>query len=354
MYAVAARLDPDSYLALATVTFREMVAAGITCVGEFHYLHHQPDGTPYDDPNAMGRALIEAARTAGLRITLLDTCYLTAGHRPAGRGRAAPVQRRRRRRLGARGSPRSSAPTVRGSAAPTTRSARCRATRCGRGTAVAAAHPPLRAGRGERAVPGGVRHDARRRSSPRRATSRERNTLVHATHLTDDDVRLIGEARRVRRLLPDDRARPRRRHRPEPRAARRRRAGSRSAPTATRSSTCSRRCARSSSTSGSPRSSAGTGPPPSCSTAGDPARLPRLGRRRPDRGRLPRRPGHDRRPTACAPPGPAPTSTPPSSPPSPRTSPTSSSTAASSSGEGDREQLGRDLADRDRPDLGDA
>src|SRR6478609_9362577 len=79
MYAVAARLDPDSYLALATVTFREMVAAGVTCVGEFHYLHHQPDGTPYDDPNAMGHALIEAAGEAGLRITLLDTCYLTAG-----------------------------------------------------------------------------------------------------------------------------------------------------------------------------------------------------------------------------------------------------------------------------------
>ena len=62
MYDVAARLDPDSYLDLATVTYREMVAAGITAVGEFHYLHHQPDGTPYDDPNAMGLALIEAAR----------------------------------------------------------------------------------------------------------------------------------------------------------------------------------------------------------------------------------------------------------------------------------------------------
>jgi formiminoglutamate deiminase len=79
MYDVAARLDPDSYLELATATFREMVAAGITTVGEFHYLHHQLDGTPYDDPNAMGRALVEAAGRAGIRITLLDTCYLTAG-----------------------------------------------------------------------------------------------------------------------------------------------------------------------------------------------------------------------------------------------------------------------------------
>ena len=79
MYSVAERLDPDTYLTLATATFREMVAAGITCVGEFHYLHHQPDGRPYDDPNAMGLALIEAARVAGLRITLLDTLYLSSG-----------------------------------------------------------------------------------------------------------------------------------------------------------------------------------------------------------------------------------------------------------------------------------
>ncbi len=79
MYAVAARLTPDTYFDLALATYREMVATGITSVGEFHYLHHQPDGTPYDDPNAMGHALIEAAKQAGLRITLLDTCYLAAG-----------------------------------------------------------------------------------------------------------------------------------------------------------------------------------------------------------------------------------------------------------------------------------
>lgn len=79
MYSVAERLDPDSYLTLATATFREMVAAGITSVGEFHYLHHQRDGRPYDEPNAMGLALVEAARIAGLRITLLDTLYLSSG-----------------------------------------------------------------------------------------------------------------------------------------------------------------------------------------------------------------------------------------------------------------------------------
>jgi formiminoglutamate deiminase len=79
MYAVAGRLDPDSYFGLARATYREMVAAGITTVGEFHYLHHQPDGTPYDDPNAMGHALIAAADEAGIRIALLDTCYLSSG-----------------------------------------------------------------------------------------------------------------------------------------------------------------------------------------------------------------------------------------------------------------------------------
>lgn len=79
MYAVAQRLDPDSYLRLARAVYAEMVLAGYTSVGEFHYLHHGPGGTPYDDPNAMGCALMQAAREAGIRITLLDTCYLAAG-----------------------------------------------------------------------------------------------------------------------------------------------------------------------------------------------------------------------------------------------------------------------------------
>jgi formiminoglutamate deiminase len=79
MYDVAQRLDPDSYFALARAVYREMMAAGFSCVGEFHYLHHQPGGAPYDDPNAMGEALIEAAKEAGIRIALLDTCYLSSG-----------------------------------------------------------------------------------------------------------------------------------------------------------------------------------------------------------------------------------------------------------------------------------
>ncbi|MFY1668732.1 formimidoylglutamate deiminase [Plantactinospora sp. WMMB334] len=78
MYAVAARLDPESYLALARAAYAEMALAGITCVGEFHYLHHGPGGVRYADPNAMSAALVEAAVQAGIRLTLLDTCYLTA------------------------------------------------------------------------------------------------------------------------------------------------------------------------------------------------------------------------------------------------------------------------------------
>ncbi|WP_340561017.1 formimidoylglutamate deiminase [Streptomyces sp. GSL17-111] len=79
MYRVADRLTPDTYHALARAVYAEMALAGITCVGEFHYLHHTPGGRPYADPNAMGRALVAAAAEAGVRITLLDTCYLSAG-----------------------------------------------------------------------------------------------------------------------------------------------------------------------------------------------------------------------------------------------------------------------------------
>jgi formiminoglutamate deiminase len=79
MYLVAGSLEPDTYFDLARACYAEMALAGITAVGEFHYLHHRADGVPYADPNQMGRALIAAAREAGIRITLLDTCYLRAG-----------------------------------------------------------------------------------------------------------------------------------------------------------------------------------------------------------------------------------------------------------------------------------
>ena len=79
MYAVAAKLNPDSYFTLARAVFGEMVLSGITSVGEFHYLHHGAGGVAYADANAMGQALMGAANEAGIRITLLDTCYLSGG-----------------------------------------------------------------------------------------------------------------------------------------------------------------------------------------------------------------------------------------------------------------------------------
>lgn len=94
MYHVAGQLDPDNYLSLARATYAEMALAGITTVGEFHYVHHNPDGTPYDDPNVMGMALQQAARDAGIRLTLLDTCYLRGGLTADGHTPLSAQQRR--------------------------------------------------------------------------------------------------------------------------------------------------------------------------------------------------------------------------------------------------------------------
>ncbi|AZM46389.1 formimidoylglutamate deiminase [Streptomyces sp. WAC 06738] len=86
MYGVADRLTPGTYYDLARAVYAEMALAGITCVGEFHYVHHAPGGARYDEPNAMGHALIAAAAAAGIRLTLLDTAYLAAGFgQPPGR-----------------------------------------------------------------------------------------------------------------------------------------------------------------------------------------------------------------------------------------------------------------------------
>ena len=79
MYTEAQRLDPDRLYRLALHTYREMVMAGYTTVGEFHYVHHQPDGQPYANPNVMAEAIVEAGRTAGIRVVLLMTAYAQAG-----------------------------------------------------------------------------------------------------------------------------------------------------------------------------------------------------------------------------------------------------------------------------------
>lgn len=79
MYRAAGLLDPDGYRRLSRAVYAEMALAGITSVGEFHYLHHDVGGVPYADPNEMGLALIAGAADAGVRLTLLDTCYLSSG-----------------------------------------------------------------------------------------------------------------------------------------------------------------------------------------------------------------------------------------------------------------------------------
>jgi formiminoglutamate deiminase len=94
MYAIASQLDPDSYLALARATYAEMALAGVTSVGEFHYLHHASDGRRYGDENAMAEALRQGAAEAGVRLTLLDTCYLAGGLTSTGHTPLSPVQLR--------------------------------------------------------------------------------------------------------------------------------------------------------------------------------------------------------------------------------------------------------------------
>jgi formimidoylglutamate deiminase len=85
MYELAAELDPESIERASLAAYREMAAAGYGAVGEFHYVHHRPDGRPYDDPNATAKAVARAGRAAGLEIVLLPAAYHRAGPgRPAG------------------------------------------------------------------------------------------------------------------------------------------------------------------------------------------------------------------------------------------------------------------------------
>ena len=79
MFRLAEALDPTSMRQLARETYDEMVGAGYGVVGEFHYVHHQPDGTPYAEPNEMALAVAEAAAEAGLRIVLLPAAYHRGG-----------------------------------------------------------------------------------------------------------------------------------------------------------------------------------------------------------------------------------------------------------------------------------
>ena len=86
MYQLAERLTPDDLYDLSRFAFAELARSGVTAVGEFHYLHHQPDGTPYDDRTLLADTVIRAALDVGLRITLLRVIYQRPGHGRAPEG----------------------------------------------------------------------------------------------------------------------------------------------------------------------------------------------------------------------------------------------------------------------------
>ncbi len=94
VYSASSKLQPDTYFRLARAVYGEMAMAGITSVGEFHYLHHDVGGVAYADPNEMSAALAAAAAEAGIRITLLDCCYLHGGLRGAAHTELNEAQQR--------------------------------------------------------------------------------------------------------------------------------------------------------------------------------------------------------------------------------------------------------------------
>ncbi|MCB5179083.1 formimidoylglutamate deiminase [Streptomyces antimicrobicus] len=196
MYQVAQNLTPDTYFQLARAVYAEMALAGITSVGEFHYVHHAPGGTPYADPNAMGEALIAAAAEAGIRITLLDTAYLSSGfgeppntHQlrfcdgtaEAWAERVSALKEREHARIGAavhsvRAVPAGQLPTVAGWAE--------------------ARHAPLHVHLSEQTAENEA-CEAAHGVTPTRLLADHgvlgpRTTGVHNTHLTDADIALLG------------------------------------------------------------------------------------------------------------------------------------------------------------------
>jgi formiminoglutamate deiminase len=201
MYSLASRLDPDNYLALARAVYAEMALAGITTVGEFHYVHHGPGGQPYGDQNAMGHALQQAARDAGIRLTLLDTCYLEGGLDPTGHLPLDELQLRfsdktvdawasRIRDIDAPPG------TVTGAAVHSVRAvarddlARVAAASAGRPLHVHLSEQPAE-NRAARAYYGRTPAELLDESG----ALTPRTTVVHATHLTDDDIQVLGGSR---------------------------------------------------------------------------------------------------------------------------------------------------------------
>nr|WP_202443457.1 formimidoylglutamate deiminase [Streptomyces sp. SID8375] len=198
MYSVADRLTPDTYYALARAAYAEMALAGITCVGEFHYLHHAPGGTRYSDPNAMGEALLSAAAEAGIRITLLDTAYLSAGFG------APPNHHQLRFSDGTadRWAERTDALKERAHARIGAAIHSVRAVPADQLGTVAdwarARQAPLHVHLSEQTAENDACRDAHGVTPTRLLASHgvlgPRTTAVHATHLTDEDITLLGDS----------------------------------------------------------------------------------------------------------------------------------------------------------------
>lgn len=196
MYSFADRLTPDTYHALARAVYAEMALAGVTAVGEFHYVHHAPGGTPYADPNAMGEALIAAAGEAGIRITLLDTAYVSSGfgqspnhHQlrfsdgsaEAWAERSSLLKERDHARIGAAIHSVRAVPA--GQLATVARWAEER-------------RAPLHVHLSEQTAENDACREAHGRTPTRLLADHgvlgERTTGVHNTHLTDEDIALLG------------------------------------------------------------------------------------------------------------------------------------------------------------------
>ncbi|MFC4494188.1 formimidoylglutamate deiminase [Streptomyces ovatisporus] len=204
MYRVASQLTPDSYYALARAVYAEMALAGITCVGEFHYLHHAPGGERYDDPNAMGHALVAAAADAGIRITLLDTAYLASGIGRHGAGEP-PTRPQLRFSDGTADAWAERAGDLRADAAHVRTGAAIHSVRAvparELGTVAEwarAREAPLHVHLSEQTAENDACQEAHGCTPSRLLADHgvfgRRTTAVHATHLTDDDIALLGGA----------------------------------------------------------------------------------------------------------------------------------------------------------------
>ena len=223
MFDTVAGLDPDSMHAVALAVYTEMVNAGYGTVGEFHYVHHQPDGTPYAEPNAMAIAVAEAAQDGGNRDRaaarrLPPQRLARRRRRAAGAGPAALLrpgrrdtflarvdelrawaarQDRRERRdrgaLGARG-----AGALADTRSPSTRDA----------------HDLVRHVHAQEQPRELEQCQAEHGCSPLELLEAHgflgpRTTVVHAIHVSDGDVARLASSRLDRRRLPDHRGQPR-------------------------------------------------------------------------------------------------------------------------------------------------